>query len=67
MTVPNTYHATLLYMPLQGEAKAIDSTYLRAKHDPIGTAWQALNKSPGGRYRVRIRTVTPQEMGMVPI
>ena len=65
MNVPNTYHATLHYLPLQGAARAIDSTYLRAMHDPIGTAWAALGKHPGGRYRITIRPVTPSEMGMV--
>lgn len=65
MIIPNTYHATLLYLPLQGEAKELSSTYIRAQHDPQGTAWAALRKSPGGRYRIRLRPVTAHEMGMV--
>ena len=65
MTAPNTYHATLVYLPLKGQARDIHSTYIRAMHDPVGTAWAALGKHPGGRYRVAIRPVTASEMGMV--
>lgn len=64
--VDNRFLVTLLYTPLQGPARVIDHAYIRAKHDPHGTA-RARFGNPKGRYKVRVRSVTARDLGMTEI
>jgi len=62
-TVPNVYHATLTYLPLQGAQREVDHAYIRAERNPHATA-RARFGNPKGRYRVRVRPATARELGM---